>query len=1566
MKRLLFLVVCLMLGEISLFAQHRSESEAIQIAQEFFGMGEKKKAMKLSVVPPKSVELQIKKKISPAKKVLSTTPSFYVVNDDENNRFVIVSSDERMYQILGYSSNGTFDAEKIPLVLFEILDGYDRQYDLLLNHTESIGKIKPRRTTTPAIEPLIKTKWGQGTPYNDECPVNKRASDGSKCYSGCVATAMAQVMNYYKYPSKGIGSYAYISATQKHIQSFDFGNTTFDWGKMVNVYGNEATKEQKSEVAKLMHACGVAVSMDYGDSSDGQSGASPYDIAYAMINYFGYNPNTVFKMKDYYSSEEWNSIIMQELEAGRPMLYGGRGTGGHRFILDGCDEKGLYHFNFGWTVPGYSVLDGYGNGYYSLDAIRPQDVFLNILSEEEVDLGNFSNEQSLVCQISPNTIGNHEDVFYATSFNISASSSVKVGTSVNCWFRATNYSSSTSSTDNKSEKFKGEVGIGLYDTSWNFIKSLYSENFSKHSYESAWVDHDVTLDASSFNSGKQYFIAPFAKAAISETPTRIRANYGKGWYLAEVDGGNIVLTKNGEPEHIEYPPIPTGTIYASASGAGDKQVSDTNEKPTTWQLTLTKDPNEPAMYWLDNFEPSVSGNSNRVYGYIDKAGSQISIPIGQKIGENLSITNYSSSGDIIVNVSSVDSTMIITDAWGTIEMSSSGDNTTSKQLSLYSTTNFSFKPFPTPEPEPDPVVIVSKPLITVNDAKMMSIACSTDGAEIHYTLDGNDPIESSTVYSKAIQLTGNCTIKAIAFLDGRKSETDVYDEKGFVVSKPNITQPTESEIEISCIPNDAQIFYTTDGTIPTDESTHYTGIFPVSESCVIKAFGIKDGYTDSDVATFIYTKPGGELVIDNNIAGYLPSRISENEKVSTKGLIVSGNLNGTDIAFIREMIIDGNLTSVDLQNSNIVEGGNPYYVSSRDYSTTNNTIGKYMFAKCKNLYVVRLPNTVTSIEGEAFDNCDNLKELMLPESCESVDNFAFNSCDNLESITINKKLNSFGRINGHRCPQLKSIYVDDNSTYFCSIDGVLYSKDESRLVRFPMGKDVENYTISNKTTEVCDYAMSHCSANTITIPNSVSIIGGNSFEYCDNIESVIIPNSVTSIGSSAFDSCKGLVSVELSSNVEEIPSFAFSYCPNLRNFTIGAKVKKISEYAFSRCASLQAFVVDASNEIYCSYNGTIYSKDMKNLIMCPNALYTSNYRIPDGVNIISNQAFANCQNIQSFSLPSTLSVIGKSAFKDCEMTSIVIPENVTVIGESAFENCKKLETLAIPEGIKRVENWLAYNCDNLSYLNLPSTVEYIGLSAFASCDSLKMIDSAIRTFNNIELRVSSIDNSVSAFKDISNNCTWRVPYGTAEVYKSQPWWVETWSIIEDNPVVSYNVFVGTSGYATFSAWNSAFLPEGLRAFVVTKVDDTTATLTEVPNMGKGIGYVLKGIPNTNYIINIVNDEDEIDYSYADSNLMVAAPDGADIGQDGKDYILADDGNGEAKFFLSEPGRIGNNKAYLRYTSDAASLSLRIDGTGIAERLEEETPKAYYDLQGRPVMHPKRGLFIFKGKKMIFK
>lgn len=503
MKKILF-IACVLFSSISLFAQQRSEHEALQIAKEFFGnFGKKGKVPQLSMVADKKVNSMIRRKVVSDQKTTASPSSFYVVNDKSNNCFVIVSADERLNTILGYSDNGCFDLESVPEALLSILFNYDRQYNYLLSSNYSFAKEQQaRKTAVEAIEPMITTKWGQMTPFNAECPKDPDHGDGSLCATGCIATAMAQIINYHKYPAKGKGNYLYISDTHSFIGYMNYDNYTINYENLIDDL-NSATDEQKAEVAKLMYACGVSIGMDY--CADG-SGSMDYNVPYAFINFFGYNPNTVYRNKDYYTWEEWNDIIMQDLKAGRPILYNGYNEshqGGHSFVLDGCDKDGLYHFNFGSTqdISGF-LWPAPGDGYYQLNAVK--QTFMGL------EMGDFSYYQSMVCNISPTTVGEHEDTFYGSLFNLT-----QAGLSNEVYYSIVTqcYSSDANEKAIYDEKFSGEIGIGLFDMDYNYLGSMYSEPITCNSaYAYIKAVQLVTLDTSGMEEGKDYIIAPYAKS----------------------------------------------------------------------------------------------------------------------------------------------------------------------------------------------------------------------------------------------------------------------------------------------------------------------------------------------------------------------------------------------------------------------------------------------------------------------------------------------------------------------------------------------------------------------------------------------------------------------------------------------------------------------------------------------------------------------------------------------------------------------------------------------------------------------------------------------------------------------------------------------------------------------------------------------------------------------------------------------------------------------------------------------------------------------------------------------
>lgn len=297
----------------------------------------------------------------------ATGDAYHVFNIGSGDGFVIVSASDLTPDIIGYTDEGAFDVQNMPDNMKEWLQGYADQIVYLEKNgvssaAEAKGLRKAPASVKAPIAPLIETKWGQSDPYNYLCP---KVSE-TYCQTGCVATAMAQIL-YYHNQKEGfpVSTVKKIDAYTKGVSVEECPVTTFDWSNMQKTYtGKETTVDVKAQaVAKLMQYCGASVGMNYGT---GSSGASSSDIPQALVDYFGYDQRVKYLRRSHYSTSEWENIIYQELEAKRPVYYSGSSTGGgHAFVCDGFSEDGYFHINWGWT--------GRGDGYFLLSVLNPNE-----------------------------------------------------------------------------------------------------------------------------------------------------------------------------------------------------------------------------------------------------------------------------------------------------------------------------------------------------------------------------------------------------------------------------------------------------------------------------------------------------------------------------------------------------------------------------------------------------------------------------------------------------------------------------------------------------------------------------------------------------------------------------------------------------------------------------------------------------------------------------------------------------------------------------------------------------------------------------------------------------------------------------------------------------------------------------------------------------------------------------------------------------------------------------------------------------------------------------------------
>ena len=346
-------MIALALSVLTVNAKPISREQAKVRAASF--MKQKGDARKLSAVVNQ-------KKLAPGKASVAADNGiapYYVFDKGKSEGFVIVSGDDQTIDVLGYCDEGSFDYSQLPPNMKEWLDDYANQ---LARIQAGAPVIRKAASTHPKVDQLMTSKWSQGAPYNNSCPLD----GGNRSVTGCVATAMAQILYYNREKS--------VTETQATIPAFSTwtkginvsavpAGSPIDWENMKDTYGS-ATDIQKKAVADLMFYCGASVKMDYTSSS---SGAQSWDAYNAFINYFGYGSSTRFvSYSDGLTDTEWDNLVYAEMAAGRPIyISGSNASVGHAFVCDGYDGNLRYHINWGWG--------GQSDGYYYLTNLTPGD-----------------------------------------------------------------------------------------------------------------------------------------------------------------------------------------------------------------------------------------------------------------------------------------------------------------------------------------------------------------------------------------------------------------------------------------------------------------------------------------------------------------------------------------------------------------------------------------------------------------------------------------------------------------------------------------------------------------------------------------------------------------------------------------------------------------------------------------------------------------------------------------------------------------------------------------------------------------------------------------------------------------------------------------------------------------------------------------------------------------------------------------------------------------------------------------------------------------------------------------
>lgn len=379
MKRHLYLIGLILAGGLPLktAATPRSLQEASSLATSFLAEKLHKPISEIKIAKLESHALH--KNISRDKNE-GATPSYYIFNNEsDQGGYVIISGSDLLRPVLGYSLQNTFSDKNLPDNLQSWLTFLAEAAEYVEKHPEAaISEAETATLEKTPISQLLKNiAWGQTEPYNELTPNNYP--------TGCMATAMAQVLYYYRYPEHGIGSNSYT--WNNRTLSVNFAEQTYNYDLMFDKSSSSVTAAQKHEVSKLSYDCGISLNMNYGKNSSGS--IAPH-YTHALIQNFGYNELTSLQGRDYYSFDEWNDMLYNELANSRPIIFtGSSSTGGHAFVLDGYNQAGYYHVNWGW--------DGYYDGYYDVCVLNPSGTGTGASASAD----GFSTSQWAVIQLTP-------------------------------------------------------------------------------------------------------------------------------------------------------------------------------------------------------------------------------------------------------------------------------------------------------------------------------------------------------------------------------------------------------------------------------------------------------------------------------------------------------------------------------------------------------------------------------------------------------------------------------------------------------------------------------------------------------------------------------------------------------------------------------------------------------------------------------------------------------------------------------------------------------------------------------------------------------------------------------------------------------------------------------------------------------------------------------------------------------------------------------------------------------------------------------------------------------------
>ena len=1180
----------------------------------------------------------------------------YLFSVNSDKKVMAVSANDCAPAMLGY-----FDVEnetQLGVNLPENVEWWLQQYASQIEYVEANPEanivIVNNETRTP-ITPLVKTQWGQREPYNAKCPI----VSGKNSVVGCVATAMAQVMNFYKWPQKGNGSHSYSSGGSTY--SIDFSEIEFAWDNMLGEYISQSDSLGSDAVSTLMKACGYSINMQYGTT---ESSASIANIVTAGYNYFDYSDKAYYADRRYYTQLQWTDLVYGQLSKGIPVIYSGRGnSSGHCFICDGYDENGYFHFNWGWN--------GSYDGYFAITDITPKGNGIggsySGYNFEQICLVNFYPSNKLVEEVvgykgsnlrvdnslkTISTVVSVENISMAEmylSFGIEFTSvegnTVFVMPIGDFSLTSGNYYPNYSLTAEKLYE------LGITDGEYQ-VKIVYKEN-------DKWKD--LLYYAENKSSAKMVLEASDIQLSLIENEYNVT--------ISDVRINECKLLLKGCNNILSYLATNNSNkpIYLYSSQHLVPDGASVSEGITLGKAELTLAVGETRRFSCEIPSSKVANLSNGEYYVAIKVGEGTTptncIYSDQTVLFSLKDTQNTISDGTFCYVEDGNGSVIISGLDNGVEKLS-GDVVIPRETTIDGL-NYA-------------VCGVASTLASLINAKNVT------------NLDIQVPIQSipNWLFYNSTNLTSIklpptlLTIGEEAFYGCKNLTGELVIPEGVTTIGAGAFYYCENLTGDLTIPNSvtsigARAFKNCNGF--NGKLTLSNRLTRIEEETFYKCENLIGDLIIPENVTFIGTSAFSDC---KSLNGKLSLSKSLTEIKSRAFFYCSNLIGDLIIPYGITSIAEKTFTGCENLNGKLSIPNSVKSIGSNAFYSCNNLtgelklpedlveIGSYAFYGCKNLIgALKIPKAITKISNYAFSGCSGFTgELVIPENVSTVGSAAFSGCSGftgdlvIPENVIDLQYYAFKGCSGFngvlKIPNsLTTIY--DRTFEGCSgLTGDLVIPNTITSIGEYAFYDCYGFTgelkLPNSITTINQAVFKQCSgfSGELKIPNSVTRIGIDAFSGCSGFTGdLVIPNSVTSIGSSAFYACSGMNgTLVLPDSITVINSHAFCSSGFTGDLIIPNNVTAIKEYAFINCSS-----------------------------------FDGNLILPEGLTSIDQFAFYKCSGFTGeLSFPKSMTYIGYNTFYNCSGFTSFKSENSTppTASSNSFSKVSSIAPLYVPVGTK--------------------------------------------------------------------------------------------------------------------------------------------------------------------------------------------------------------------------------------------------------------------------------------------